>query len=434
MKTPLANTPYKTYSPITEHTLPTSPSVQSIPNHDTKAIRAIVQEMIKKRREKRNGALNGIKTLNVMKEGIYNVPLKTTGSIKEMFKNTEDDLSGDIAFIKGGFETITPRRNPMPVVNRKYNRTLKKSRQNVYERLYANNGRKTSVRRSEERSTNLINARFRKPRHNNSVKVEDRLLEFKRKSESKLMRKRADALRAELENVQQLPKILPRSQSSSYGSLLGRFEALEKEKQRKLIRRTEEAVLEELSHVRKSPDINERSRKMIRGVKKMLEWEYRKKQKLELIRRKRKAKEMEELIENRSMTMIAPGTKKYLIKISREPSIERVEEILIRYGLNAKAKAKDQYETPKYSFKPTINGLEYKHTLYAPFSPYSQFVNTQISVEIPKDRQLEEKESMCKSARTSKIKLIKDLCKSTKNKSINDSHPKHYKELEKDSQ
>jgi hypothetical protein len=350
--------------------------------------------------------------------------MKTTTSVQEMLKNTEDDLSRDIRSVRGGFEIVKKTRNPMTATNKKYSQTLRRSNQSVFERLYAN-GRK-NIPDKRLASPISINTHFRKHQCNNSVKVEDRLLEFKRKSENKLARKRADALRAELESVQQSPRILPLSQSSSYGSLLERFGTLEKDRQRKLIKRTEEKILEELSHVKRSPDINENSRRMMRGVKSMLEWEFRRKQKLELIKRKRKIKEMEEFIANQSMPMTAPGTKKYLAQIGREPSMERIENILIRYGQNANAKAKEQYETPKYSFRPVINGLEYKNSLYTPFFPYSQFVNTQESIELIKGGRLGERSSTCKSARPSKNKLVRNLPKSMKNELANASIPEYY--------
>eukprot|EP00826_Nyctotherus_ovalis_P063025 TRINITY_DN9204_c0_g3_i4.p1 TRINITY_DN9204_c0_g3~~TRINITY_DN9204_c0_g3_i4.p1 ORF type:complete len:446 (-),score=94.00 TRINITY_DN9204_c0_g3_i4:70-1407(-) len=434
MKPQPISTPYK-HKANSPATLQTKDSSIASPAHDTysapsrnsNTIRAIVQEMIRKRKEQRKGLKTGEGNASALLES----PLKEkTLSVGEELKSTGNDLSRDVdAIERSNFETVKvehksmvydrANRNYKPSHSKNYNQTLKNRRQNVFDRLYASATHKLSEERLS--SPNTTNTRFKKQRSSNSIKVEDRLLEYKKKKEEKLVQKRAEVVKAELSQVLKSPRILPHSQVSQYGSLLERFDALEKKRLRKLTAKAEQKISEEMKEVRRVPEINGRSRSMARGVDAMLDWELRRKQRVEMGKHQRDTKEMEQMVADKSVPMVAPSTQKYLARMGRDLSSERVENRLIRYGQNSKAKAKQAAETPKHSFTPAINDSSYRTSLYVPFSPHGHFANVRDEVEREYALSKEERTPR-KTFRASKNKLVKGLCRAMEDELYEDPH------------
>eukprot|EP00826_Nyctotherus_ovalis_P056194 TRINITY_DN7539_c0_g5_i2.p1 TRINITY_DN7539_c0_g5~~TRINITY_DN7539_c0_g5_i2.p1 ORF type:complete len:444 (-),score=90.68 TRINITY_DN7539_c0_g5_i2:107-1438(-) len=401
-------------------------------NYEPRAARAIVQEMIKKRREDRKKGLDMSKGKNCMQLELplKESTLKTTVSVQELFKST-DDLSRDIGFVgnSNNIGTIKNCRNSKPPLYKKQCQTLSNKEHRVFDRLYETPHRKLPKdHTSNSRSTST---RFKKRRSANSVKVEDRLLDYKRKSEDKLAKKRAESVKKELSLCQKSPRILstPLARTSSHGSLLDRFDALEKERQRRLMLKVEEKIVAELAHVQASPRINAASKRLKRGINKMLTWEEHRKQRQEVSRQKEKRKEMEQLIVNRSISKIAPGSKQYLAKMGRNISTERVEDKLIRYGKNSKAKARKEAETTRFTHRPNINNSAYKVGLYAPFSLYSQVVNTQELREhrtLSENRPAEANKRQCRTLKEMRETLKKSICRSIEDDLNGDPYEAYY--------
>lgn len=194
--------------------------------------------------------------------------------------------------------------------------------ENVFDRLYMESKCK-AIDPPLSASAQAASSRFRKSSRRSGTKVEDKLLEYRKNSLAKLRKKQAQLHAEELSLLQSTPRILSRGtgEFSPHGSLLERFEALERERQRRRVQRSSQFIKQELSRMRESPHINEKSRELARDVGQLLSWESVRKAKLKMRREQKKKAETAEIVENSSRSHIAPGSYFYLKRAIRK-SIE----------------------------------------------------------------------------------------------------------------
>jgi len=274
----------------------------------------LVQEMLKKRREQRElTSRNNSKNLKPTAISTLDSCEVQSDSMSSEFKRIQNtlrlnsnrgsinsDICGDNQMFKKSLMSLKPT--------------------NVFDRLYLGSQYKSI---EEPMSVCGVSSRFKENRTRTEEKVEDRLLEYRRRSFAKLGEKRAQLHAQELSLLKASPQILnyKMQQSSPYGSLLERFEVLEKERQRNRVQRSIEIIREELSHMRDSPHINKKSKELTRGVEKLLNWESLRKIKLEMRKKQKVKAEVINILESTSRNHIAPRSYLYLRKITRK-SIE----------------------------------------------------------------------------------------------------------------
>jgi hypothetical protein len=284
--------------------------IQSI---DKATAHLLVQEMLKKRREQREfTSRNNNKNLKPAIVSTFDSCAVQSDTISSEFKRMPSAIN-TLRFSSNRESINTDIRGGSQI----FKKSLMSLRtNNVFDRLYLGSQYKSI---EEPMTVSGVTSRFKGNRTRAQERVEDRLLEYRRRSLARLGEKRVQQHVQELSLLQASPRILNyRLQPSPYGSLLERFEALERDRQRKRIQRSSETIRKELSHMRDSPHINVKSREMTRGVENLLNWESLRKIKVELRKEKKIKAEIISILESTSRSHIAPGSYLYLRKSARK--------------------------------------------------------------------------------------------------------------------
>eukprot|EP00826_Nyctotherus_ovalis_P014558 TRINITY_DN14068_c0_g3_i1.p1 TRINITY_DN14068_c0_g3~~TRINITY_DN14068_c0_g3_i1.p1 ORF type:complete len:437 (+),score=69.26 TRINITY_DN14068_c0_g3_i1:158-1468(+) len=319
---------------------------------DKATIHELVQAMLKERREQRALYSRNANLKSTLVSSFGSCPVQSdflVGDAKRtpsVYKGSVDGLSSH--------RCNASKEEDVHGSGQIFKKSLMSLRvENVFDKLYMESKCKT-IDPPLSTSTHAASSRFRKSHRRSETKVEDRLLEYRKNSLAKLRKRQAQLHAEELSLLQSSPRILNTGmgQVSPYGSLLERFEALERERQRKRVQRSSQFIKQELSHIRESPHINKKSRELARNVEQLLSWESARKAKLEIRKEQKRKAEMAEIIENSSQSHIAPGSYFYLKRAIRK-SIEDLRMSGKKPPLKLKnypfisKKDKDNVELPK---------------------------------------------------------------------------------------
>lgn len=355
--------------------------------------KTIVQEMIKKRREERKHeekwkSLNPNLQSNLLKNSkVTSIDYFTNN--EPFLKKSFIDSSQETIGLKRTMDTLnhteTLQLKSNPTHKHIFTSTLsnfpkssnKMKPKNVFDRLYLSSVR--NLRDEHTSSPNAISVRFKQPTKKSPFNVADRLIKYKQEKELILAKKRIESRAQEISYLQNSPRILnndiTQKQKSPYGSLLKRFEELEKEKERKRFVKSEIKIREELLPMKNSPEINPKSHKIKRSLDDLLMWESNRKLKLDLIKHTRNTEEMTNINENKSEVTISLGSMKYLKRLGRDKSRQRIEDILLKYGSESRIR---KNKTKKNNFNKDsnvsiLNIKQNKNSFIRKCSPYNKF-------------------------------------------------------------